>query len=61
MQLAALDTATTIEYVGIPGFRLHQLKGKRSGIWATDVSGNWCLTFVSRDGDVIDLDYEVYH
>jgi len=61
MQLAALDTATTIEDMDIPGFRLHQLKGKRSGAWAIDVSGNWRLTFAFRDGHVHDLDYEDYH
>lgn len=61
MQLAALDTATTIEDMDIPGFRLHPLKGKRSGSWAIDVSGNWRLTFTFQDGHVHDLDYEDYH
>jgi len=61
MQLAALDTATTIEDMDIPGFRLHQLKGKRSGTGAIDVSGNWHLTFSFRDGHVHDLDYGDYH
>jgi toxin HigB-1 len=61
MQLAALDTATTVEDMDIPGFRLHQLKGKRSGTWAIDVSGNWRLTFSFRNGHVHDLDYEDYH
>ena len=61
MQLAALDTATTIEDMDIPGFRLHPLKGKRSGTWAIDVGGNWRLTFSFRDGHVHDLDYEDYH
>lgn len=61
MQLTALDTATTIEDMDIPGFRLHPLKGKRSGFWAIDVSGNWRLTFRFEDGQVHDLDYEDYH
>ncbi len=61
MQLTALDTATTIEDMDIPGFRLHSLKGKRSGVWAIDVSGNWRLTFRFEDGQVHDLDYEDYH
>jgi proteic killer suppression protein len=61
MQLTALDTATTIEDMDIPGFRLHPLKGKRSGVWAVDVSGNWRLTFRFEDGQVHDLDYEDYH
>lgn len=61
MLLAALDTATTIEDMDVPGFRLHPLKGKRSGIWAVDVSGNWRLTFQFEDGQVHHLDYEDYH
>lgn len=61
MQLTALDTATTIEDMDIPGFRLHPLKGKRAGTWAIDVSGNWRLSFRFEDGHVYDLQYEDYH
>jgi toxin HigB-1 len=61
MQLAALDTAIVIEDMDIPGFRLHRLKGKRSGAWAINVSGNWRLTFRFEDGHVLDLNYEDYH
>ena len=31
MQLAALDTAQTVEDMDIPGFRLHPLKGQMQG------------------------------
>lgn len=61
MQLTALDTAATIEDMDIPGFRLHPLKGSRSGTWAIDVSGNWRLTFRFEDGHAYDLQYEDYH
>jgi proteic killer suppression protein len=61
LQLTALDTALTIEDMDIPGFRLHSLKGKRSGIRAVDVSGNWRLTFRSDNGHAYDLDYEDHH
>lgn len=61
LQLTALDTATTIEDMDIPGFRLHQLKGKRSGTWAIEVRANWRLTFRFADGHAYDLDYEDYH
>jgi proteic killer suppression protein len=61
MQLAALETATVIDDMDIPGFRLHPLKGERSGFWAISVSGNWRLTFRFDDGHVQDLDYEDYH
>ena len=33
MQLAAIDTATNIDDIDLPGFRLHPLKGDREGIW----------------------------
>ena len=61
MQLAALDTAHVIEDLDIPGYRLHSLKGKRKGIWAIDVSGNWRLTFEFKNGNVHILNYEDYH
>jgi len=61
MQLAALDTAHSIEDMDIPGYRLHPLKGERKGLWSISVSGNWRLTFEFSDGNVHVLDYEDYH
>ena len=61
VQLAALDTSTTIEDMNIPGFRLHPLKGKDKGRWSIWVNGNWRLTFEFRNGDAYVLDYEDYH
>ncbi len=60
-QLAALDTAKTIEDMDIAGFRLHPLKGGQRGRWAIWVNGNWRLTFELRDGNAYVLDYEDYH
>ena len=60
MQLAALDTAQSIEDMEIPGFRLHSLKGKESGRWSIWVNGNWRLTFEFIDGHAYVLDYEDY-
>jgi proteic killer suppression protein len=34
MQLVALDTATIIEDMDIPGFKLHSLKGSENGRWS---------------------------
>jgi proteic killer suppression protein len=34
IRLTALDTATCVEDVDLPGFRLHPLKGSRKGLWA---------------------------
>lgn len=61
MQLAALETATTIDDMDIPGFRLHALRGEQASRWSIRVSGNWRLTFEFRDGDAHVLDYEDYH
>ncbi len=61
MQLAALDTATGIGDMDIPGYRLHPLKGKEKGRWSIWVSGNWRVTFEFREGNVYVLDYEDYH
>ena len=61
MQLAALDTAQTIDDMDIPGYRLHPLKGKLKGRWFVWVNGNWRLTFEFKDGNAYILDYEDYH
>jgi len=61
LQLAALDTAQTIDDMDIPGYRLHPLKGRMKGRWSISVSGNWRLTFEFEDGNVHILDYEDYH
>jgi proteic killer suppression protein len=61
MQLAALNTATTIEDMNIPGYRLHPLRGDRKGIWSITVNGNWRVTFEFIDGDAYIVNYEDYH
>jgi len=61
MQLAALDTATSVEDMDIPGFRLHPLKGQDKGRWSIRVNGNWRITFEFTDGSAYILDYEDYH
>lgn len=61
MQLAALDTAQTIDDMEVPGFRLHRLKGKSADRWSIWVNGNWRVTFEFHEGNVHVLDYEDYH
>jgi toxin HigB-1 len=61
MQLAALDTAQTIEDMNIPGFYLHPLKVGMRGRWSITVSGNWRVTFEFQDGNACILDYEDNH
>lgn len=60
LQLAALHSATQIEDMDLPGYRLHLLKGADKGRWSIWVNGNWRLTFAFRDGHVFDLDFEDY-
>ncbi len=61
LQLAALDTAQAIDDMDIPGYRLHQLKGDRKGVWTITVNSNWRLTFEFEAGNVFILNYEDYH
>ena len=61
MLLAALETAVTIQDMDVPGFQLHQLKGKSADRWSIRVSGDWRLTFEFYDGHAYVIDYEDYH
>lgn len=61
MQLAALDTALTIDDIDIPDYQLHQLRGRAKSRWSIWVNDNWRLTFEFLNGDVHILDYEDYH
>ncbi|MEO8747302.1 MAG: type II toxin-antitoxin system RelE/ParE family toxin [Rhodanobacter sp.] len=60
-QLSALDTATNVDDMDTPGFRLHPLKGSMRGRWSITVNGNWRITFEFQDGNAYVLDYEDYH
>lgn len=59
--LALLDVATAPADVDLPGYRLHELKGKLKGYWSITVNGNWRVTFRflnSRDVELVNyLDY----
>jgi len=59
--LAALNAAVAPGDMGLPGLKLHPLKGTRSGIWSVSVSGNWRVTFRFSGKDAVDVDYEDYH
>ena len=59
--LAALDRSRGPEGMDLPGFRLHELKGRQKGRYAVSVSGNWRVTFRFEDGSVVDVDYVDYH
>ena len=59
--LAALDRSTNPAGMNLPGFRLHELKGRMKGHYAVSVSRNWRVTFRFEDGEVVDVDYVDYH
>ena len=59
--LTNLDQAESPNDMDLPGLRLHALKGKRKGIWAVSVSGNWRITFRFAGRDVEIVNYEDYH
>lgn len=61
IQLSALDTATTIDDLDLPGFDLHYLSGNRKNILSIGVNKNWRITFEFKNGDVYILNYEDYH
>ena len=60
-QLAFLNTATAPSDMNLPGWNLHPLKGKLQRHWNISVSGNWRLTFMFENEDVVLVDYQDYH
>lgn len=61
MQLAALDTATNIDDIDIPGYQLHKLQGNQKDRWSISVNGNWRVTFDFSESNVYIVNYEDYH
>ena len=61
LQLSALHTASVIDDIDLPGYRLHQLKGNRKKCWSIQADKNWRLIFEFIDGDIYLLNYEDYH
>ncbi len=58
--LALLDVAATVRDMDLPHFRLHPLKGERSGLWAVTVRANWRIVF-RFDGEPEEVDFLDYH
>lgn len=61
IQLDTLDAARDVRDMNLPGFDLHELKGKRKGTWSVKVRANWRLTFRFENGDASDVSLEDYH
>lgn len=56
LALADVDAATGASDLGLPGYRLHPLKGDRKGYWSLSISGNWRMIFRLESGDAYDVD-----
>ena len=59
--LFALDQAAIPADMDFPGYRFHPLQGKRAGLYAVDVSGNWRIVFRFAGTDTTDIDLLDYH
>lgn len=59
--LDRLDASLNPQYLNLPGYKLHELKGKEKGTWLLWLSGNWRVTFRFEANDAIDVDYRDYH
>ncbi len=59
--LARLDIADTPDFLDLPGYDLHLLKGKLKGFWSVKISGNWRIIFRLTDGEVFDVNLIDYH
>jgi proteic killer suppression protein len=59
--LARLNEAMAVQDMGLPGYRLHPLKGELSGFWSVTLSGNWRIIFRFENGGAFDVDLIDYH
>ena len=59
--LTDLDVAQSPRNMDSPGYRLHPLKGNRSGWWSVRVSGNWRILFRFEGTEAVDVDLIDYH
>ena len=59
--LSALDHSAGPDGMDLPGYRLHQLKGRLKGHYSVTVSGNWRVTFRFEDKHAVDVNYLDYH
>lgn len=57
----ALDAATALSDLNMPGWSVHPLKGNRAGRHAIAVSGPWRMTFRWDGKGAHELDLEQYH
>lgn len=59
-RLDALDNASDLAELNIPGFNFHPLQGKPQR-YSLHVNGPWCITFEWEQGDALRVDFVQYH
>ena len=59
--LGRLNEAMTVQDMGLPGYKLHPLKGELIGFWSVTVSGNWRIIFRFENGSAYDVGLIDYH
>jgi proteic killer suppression protein len=59
--LDRLDASISPVDMNLPGYRLHELKGKDAGTWSVTVNANWRVTFEFVGQDAVLVDYKDYH
>jgi len=59
--LDRLDASIFPSDMNLPGYRLHELKGKEIGTWSVTINGNWRITFKFEGQNAILVDYLDYH
>jgi len=59
--LDRLDASLSSHDMNLPGFKLHELKGREKGAWSVSVSGNWRVVFKFEGNDAVQVDYLDYH
>jgi toxin HigB-1 len=59
--LSALSSASRIEDMNRPAFRLHPLKGDLKGLWSVTVRANWRIIFRFSEGRASGVDLIDYH
>lgn len=60
--LAALEFASELSQVAsVPGWKIHPLKGDRTGEYAITVTGNMRITFSLKGNDIYLINFEDYH
>lgn len=60
-RLDALDAATELSHLNVPGFDFHPLRGFKPTRYSLHVNGPWCITFEWSAGEALRVDLEQYH